>query len=245
LAETATWQPTPIRGLIVSMGDIQSIVDRVTALIEVGHHRDEVPRFPGEATDGGGVFSRGCRLYYRGSTQFADAAARGMLDRLPPPPGPATPEQVAEAEALLGAPLPPLLRALYAVANGGFGPAYGLLGLRDGWRDDLRRTGVDIVGDVSAGRWPGIPAGMLPLAHWGCAIYSFVSCPTGRMFGWDPNPVDGDEEVPLFEQDYTIDTWFEAWLDSTLLQPWLIYDPERGYRGATIAETRAAMTDEA
>jgi hypothetical protein len=44
-----------------------------------------------------------------------------------------------------------------------------------------------------------MPSGLLPLCHWGCAIYSFVHCPSGRIFGWDPNPVEADDDVPFFE----------------------------------------------
>jgi hypothetical protein len=36
----------------------------------------------------------------------------------------------------------------------------------------------------------------------------------------------------------------KSWLDGVLQQPWLVYDPTNGtYRGATIEESRAAMTD--
>ena len=55
-----------------------------------------------------------------------------MLDPLPALV-PATAEAVREAEGLVGLPLPPLLRRLYLeVADGGFGPYYGLLGLAAG-----------------------------------------------------------------------------------------------------------------
>lgn len=41
-------------------------------------------------------------------------------------------------KAILGFPLPPLLRALYTqLANGGFGPMYGLLGLAGGAPGDV------------------------------------------------------------------------------------------------------------
>jgi hypothetical protein len=224
------------------VGDTQSILDGVGALIAVGHHRDEVPGLPGVALAGGGVFRGDRRLYHRGTAEFATAAGKGLLDRLPPPPPPATSAAIAQAESLVGAPLPELLRGLYAVANGGFGPGYGVLGLREGFMDDMNRTAVDILAEIPDGLWPGMPSGLLPVCHWGCAIYSFVHCPSGRMFGWDPNPVEPDDDVPFFEQEYTIDTWMEAWLGGLLQQPWLISDPTSGtYRGATIEESRSAM----
>jgi hypothetical protein len=47
---------------------------------------------------------------------------------------PATEKQLQETEEGLGFPLPPLLRALYThVANGGFGPAYGVTGTSSGY----------------------------------------------------------------------------------------------------------------
>ncbi len=47
---------------------------------------------------------------------------------------PATEEQLQETEALLGFALPPLLRLLYTgIANGGFGPGYGIIGALEGF----------------------------------------------------------------------------------------------------------------
>ncbi len=47
---------------------------------------------------------------------------------------PATEEQLHETEQILGFPLPPLLRLLYTrIANGGFGPGYGIIGAIDGF----------------------------------------------------------------------------------------------------------------
>lgn len=239
-------RPRCLPGLLpsprISSVDDQAILDRVRALIAAGHHRDEVPGRPGVALSGGGVFRGNRRLYWRGTPEFAAAEAHGLLDRLPPPPGPASPAAIAEIETLVGARLPHLLRQLYGVANGGFGPGYGLLGLRYGFTDGTQ-TAVDLLAD---GLWPGMPAGLLPLCHWGCAIYSFVHLPSERIFGWDSNPVEPDDEVPFFAQEYLFRDWIEAWLEGSLRQPWLIYDPETGvYRGATNAETMTAFEEDA
>jgi hypothetical protein len=137
-----------------------------------------------------------------------------------------------------------LRRLSLEVANGGFGPGYGVLGLDGGFADDLRRTAVDILTERDDGVWPGMPSGLLPVCGWGCAIYSFAHCTSGQMVGWDPNPVEPDDDVPFFGQEYTIEGWLSAWLEGTLLQPWLVTDPRTGmYCGATIAETRAALYD--
>jgi len=220
----------------------RNVVEDVRGLIASGHHRDEVPGRPGVALAGGGIFRGDRRLYQRGTPEFANAEAEGLLDRLPLPPPPASPVAIEEAEALVGGVLPELLRDLYAVANGGFGPGCGLLGLSGGFTDDMQRTAIDILAEVPKGFWPGMPTGLLPLCHWGCAIYSFAHCPSGRIYGWDPNPVDPDDEVPFFEQEYGIDTWMVSWLEGTLRQPLLAYEPEtRTYRGATIEETQRAL----
>jgi hypothetical protein len=99
-------------------------------------------------------------------------------------PAPATPEAVAEAENVIGFPVPPLLRRLYLeVANGGFGPAEGILGVRGGasqgdWNDlaEIYQDGPD-----PSGR---IPAGLVPVYDWGCTIWSLVDFrdPDGPMW---------------------------------------------------------------
>lgn len=217
------------------------MLNRITTMIEAGQYRDEILGFPGVALEGRGNFYGDRRIYRRGSPELAEASAQGLVDRLPPLEG-ADPEAIAEAEAVAGAALPPLLGSLYARANGGFGPSYGILGLRGGFTDDQGHTAVDILRAAAEGRWPTIPSGLVPLCHWGCGVYSFVHVPTGRIHGWDPNPVDLDLEVPFFEQEYVLQTWLEAWLDGTLHQPWLLYEPDEGIcRGATIAESREAF----
>lgn len=220
--------------------DDSRIFDEIARRVEAGLQRDDVPGRAGEALGGPGIFSGQRRIYTRGTPEFAAALAGGQLEQLPRTP-PATVPAVQRAEALLGAALPDLLKRLYLeVSNGGFGPAYGILGVDNGFRDDMKCTAVDIL--TRRDEWPGMPAGLLPVCHWGCAIYSFVHCPSGRMFGWDPNPVSAGEDVPFFEQEYTFTTWLGAWLDGSLMQPWLVTDPTTGqYRGATIAETESAF----
>jgi hypothetical protein len=105
---------------------------------------------------------------------------------------PATPEQVRDSERLLGFKLPTAVRQLYTlVANGGFGPDYGLLGLVGGAPDE---TGETAVGSYLRRRetardwWPQY---LLPICNWGCAMYSCVDCGPhsrqGRMVRFDPN----------------------------------------------------------
>jgi hypothetical protein len=99
-------------------------------------------------------------------------------------PAPATPSAVTEAEEVIGFPLPPLLRRLYLeVANGGFGPAEGIVGVRGGapqadWNHlaEIYEEGPD-----PSGR---IPAGLVPVYDWGCTIWSLVDFrdPAGPMW---------------------------------------------------------------
>jgi hypothetical protein len=226
--------------------DADRLIAEIGERVAAGLHLDQVPGRAGEDLVDGGIPADYHRIYFRGTAEFAAALAAGKLDRLPSPPPPATLAAVEQAESLVGGPLPRTLKRLYLeVANGGFGPGYGVLGLDGGFTDDLRRTAIGILAERDDGSRPGMPRDLFPLCSWGCAIYSFVHCPSGRIIGWDPNPVEPEDDVPYFEQEYTIETWLAAWLEGTLQQPWLMVDERSGgMRGATAAETRAALAED-
>jgi hypothetical protein len=164
-------------------------------------------------------------------------ATGAYLDDVPssqvPSLSPAPLAAVVEAEDLVGRSLPPLLKRLYLeVGNGGFGPGYGLLGLRDGYRFE------------SSDALSGLRGGVLTLCGWGCGISSLLDLADGQVGGCDPNPAPDGVDC-AFPQGLTIVDWFEKWAAGTLYQPWLLQDPETGeWRGATEAETRE-MLDEA
>ncbi|NUP81147.1 MAG: SMI1/KNR4 family protein [Nonomuraea sp.] len=151
---------------------------------------------------------------------FAAIRATAAPD-LPPP---ASAEAVAEAEAAIGHPLPPLLRRLYLeVGNGGFGPRGGIIGVRgyDFWGSDIFPDITESALDFrteSYGRRPG----MVQLLDWGCCIASILDCrdPAGAMWGWDPNQCCLDHA--LFPQDIT----FTQWLAESLTQEYydVFYD---------------------
>src|SRR5688572_7984728 len=113
------------------------VFDAVARLVAAGEYLDTIPGRPGVDLEGGGAFQgapdgKMQRMYTRGSRRYLRAKAQGWIEPLPPL-RPAPRSAVEEAEALAGAPLPPLLRRLYLeVGNGGFGPGYALLGLRGG-----------------------------------------------------------------------------------------------------------------
>lgn len=229
--------------MIAAVGrDAGQVLSEIRSLVEAGLQLDEVP---GRPDDPSALVINGHRLvrrYTRGTPDYESALRQGMLERLPHTP-PASTSAVEQAEELVGATLPGLLKNIFLdIANGGFGPAYGVLGVEHGFRDDLQRTAVDIL--KRRDEWLGMPDNLLPLCSWGCAIYSFVHCPSGRIFGWDPNPVETEDDVPFFEQEYTLETWLDAWLDGSLRQPMLVVDlVTQQYRGATIEESAAFEID--
>jgi hypothetical protein len=134
---------------------------------------------------------------------------------------PASPSSVSTAEAVIETRLPSLLRRLYLeVANGGFGPSGGVLGV-DELGPLVSGAAVSIVEAYQRFRsLPDFPppVGMVPLLDWGCALWSLVDCrgPVARMWGWD---YDSDPTAPLFPDQLTLAEWFEAWLNSALEWP--------------------------
>jgi hypothetical protein len=146
------------------------------------------------------------------------------------PPSPATPEQLRDAERRLGFGLPVAVRQVFSgVANGGFGPGYGLLGLGGGATDDLEATAVDSY--VQRRSWNGQqgwywPERLLPICHWGCAIYSCVSCERGgdlRVVRYDPNR---GSWMQFRDEGRNFVQWLGAWLDDADL--WTIEEPDGG-----------------
>jgi hypothetical protein len=111
-------------------------------------------------------------------------------------------------------------------------------------------TAVDIYRRTQSGAlstWSSKPAGLLPICHWGCGIYSFVDCadPQARMWAWDPNPApDDDLGKALFPQSITFEEWVVRWVDRRLYQPALVHDLETGeWRGATDEDHAAWMAE--
>jgi hypothetical protein len=157
-------------------------------------------------------------------------------------PKPASEQAVREAEALLGESLPPLLRRIFLeIANGGIGPGYGLLGVRGGHADDMRNNGLDL---LAAEHLQTEAVRLWPLCHWGCAIYSLVECPSGRMWAFDPNPAPEDVN-PLVPVSDSIEEWMLRWTEDRLIQPCLVQDTTTGeWRAATEAELRSMIGDD-
>lgn len=139
------------------------------------------------------------------SSHQGSYAATGTLIAAPLP-APLDTEDVRRAEAVLGFALPPLLGALYTrVADGGFGPEYGLLPLE-------RSVAVYTAMRESAWRWP---EGVLPIADFGCAMQACVDCrsESAQVLLFEPNP--GDPDLAWYLDSPALADWLRGWLDGT------------------------------
>lgn len=230
------------------------VLELLRKLVEAGEYRDDLPTLDdvqldptvaelgglaglgdlvvthfrgGEVVRWGGPGSAPPRRFVpRGSAEHREAKAAGRMAPMPVLE-PARADAVGRAEQQLGAAFPPLLRRLYLeVADGGFGPGYGVLPLERDPRGDPRH----LPGQLRDGLWP--------LCDWGCAVVSLVDCrdATGRMWAFDPNP-GAPEEDEVFPEDITLAQWLHRWASGELRQPALVHDPSGGgWRGATQAE---------
>ena len=146
---------------------------------------------------------------------------------------PATEKHLRSTEEALGFPLSPLLRALYAqVANGGFGPFYGLIGVRGGAPSSggatiegyyphspepcriisLSECAIDVQASSSS-KHPHLlvpddawPERLLMICEYGCCIYFYVDAATEQIF-----------ESYVTEDDHTVVTAV-----ASSLQEWLL-----------------------
>lgn len=160
---------------------------------------------------------------------------------------PLTEQQMQACEAQLGFSLPPLLRGLYMrVADGGFGPAGGIDGLRDepddewgglvtgySWlkkhhrlvslTDLKKRATPDQMINLPGYLWP---ERLLRLCNWGCGNFSYIDARTEQIVYFTP----GLECNWLF--DYThasLRDWLEDWLAGTLTMETRRYDGRHGH----------------
>lgn len=123
---------------------------------------------------------------------------------------PASEDVLAEAESTLGFKIPPLLRLIYAnVANGGFGPGYGIIGVKGGRASNLG-TLVETYAEIIRGaEYLGLEwkPGLLAFCEWGCNIFSCVDCHDMRY------QIVQSEECKIHVQSYTLEEFCTMWLD--------------------------------
>lgn len=238
----------------VPISNDDRVFDAVADLVRRGEYLDQVPGVPEPTTERGGSFrvlpdGTYAPMYDRGSDEFLAAKAEGRIAPLPVPPfPPAEPRAVDDVERSLGHPLPPLLRRLYLeVANGGFGPGYGLLGLEGGHGVAPDGNAIDRLRRFR--EWePDIAPGLFPICDWGCAITSFVDCadPSATIWALDPNPLNESDELVdgIVPTELDLTAWLQRWIDGHLHQPWTIEDPDTGrWRAATVEETDRAFRE--
>jgi hypothetical protein len=131
------------------------------------------------------------------------------------------------AERVIGAKLPELLRAIYLkVGNGGFGPEYGIVGIKGGAKLDgytleaCYQKMLKLEKENSVWRWP---RQLLPVANYGCGMWSCVDCAYQKlpMVLWDPNNLDADLDGAdarlnwgnaFWDQGLSLKAWLEGWL---------------------------------
>ena len=153
----------------------------------------------------------------RGTKAYLAAFDRGLLEALPALE-PAPVEAVDDAEQAMGLQLPSLLRRLYLeVANGGFGPDDGIMGVYGGAIGEvgnLVETNLSLLDDP--GYRDEVPDGLMWFHDWGCAIASLIDCntPDGRIWHWDPN-VENNEQT-LKPRTMSLSDWFTHWIDRRL-----------------------------
>ena len=135
-----------------------------------------------------------------------------------------TASELSESVGELGFEPPSLyVELMQTVGNGGFGPGYGLMGLVGGATDDMGKTAVGLYKDLEqldpddpTWKWP---RGLLPVCHWGCAIYSCIdSAEDGATIKtWDPNEWEygTSPELAIRSTGMSLAEWLGTWADGT------------------------------
>ena len=135
---------------------------------------------------------------------------------------PASKKALLVTEQRLGFRIPETLRRAYLeVANGGFGPGYGVMGVEAGFMDDSGNTIADLFEryrrpDPEDPEWQW-PERFLAFCYWGCGVYSAVDC------GKDPSPIyyidaavketgEPMESIVIFHKP-SIEDWLSDWLE--------------------------------
>ena len=144
----------------------------------------------------------------------ARAKAEPYLGSHDPPFPPASADDIARTEEVLGFSLPESLADFCTtIANGG----RGFVGVVNECPDDRGNTAVDVAlnlrepddDPVVGHAWlPRVD--VVPIYYWGCQTYSCVDR-DGRMIG-----LDGWEWVP---DGRTFEEWLDAWTSGSLHQP--------------------------
>jgi hypothetical protein len=131
---------------------------------------------------------------------------------------PATEEQARDSERALGFPIPLLLRRLYLeVANGGFGPKYGVESTEMIVKLYERYSHIN----PTEPNWQW-PHGLVPLISGGCLYFECVyfTIPPHAVVLFDGNDYDRDKPLvySLRSISPSLESRLEAWLAN--INPW-------------------------
>ncbi|MGW7003535.1 SMI1/KNR4 family protein [Streptomyces sp. NPDC054933] len=155
---------------------------------------------------------------------IALVAARAK-ERCAPLQPPVSEGELAAAGQALGFPLHPLLARLYReVADGGFGPEYGLFRLSASGGGRVSETAGPLTAAYRDRRAPDPrdegwfwPEGVVPIMTWGCGMLACVDCrsPKGTVLLFEPNPVGDDWADAWFVDADSLASWLEISLNGT------------------------------
>jgi len=129
-------------------------------------------------------------------------------------PAPATTATLDAAQERLRLTLPLPLRRLYAeVADGGFGPGGGLLGI--GAAVDAY---LELRGDPPGPRGQAWPEGLLPLVDRDVG-YDCIDVATGAIVEWDPEDLTERSGAAAWQRSFgplapSLEAWLGGWVDS-------------------------------
>jgi hypothetical protein len=122
---------------------------------------------------------------------------------------PASEGDVEDTERELGFSIPTLLKCCYLkIGNGGFGPGYGIIGVKGGRASDHGTLAeiYRLFQHDQAAEGQEWKAGLLPFCSWGCNIFSCVDCSEPK------HVVHLYEAGEAWSQNYTLYQFFEMWI---------------------------------
>ena len=137
--------------------------------------------------------------------RISDPQLRIEMKTIGTPPifGPASAAAINAAEAATGLRMPPLLKRLYhEVANGGFGPGAGFLGVESGYTNDGHTLTSFNVERQQEG-WPG---GILILCDMGCGEWICAD-------GHGSDQVLITHALGITRPHFTLSTLLERWVN--------------------------------
>jgi hypothetical protein len=130
-------------------------------------------------------------------------------------------EELEMAESVLGFVLPPLVRSLYLqVADGGYGPGWGILPLNLDEQPSIVAHDHWFRRSWEGGRPPrGWPEPFVRFCEWGCGIYSGIDCSraTCPLLRFDPHRGGQSSGDALTAEADSLAEWLTAWLDGEKL----------------------------